>query len=193
MNQLGKVLLIASVTSLALVGCQRREQLDDALERLRNTPARAELNCSMDAMFEISNCGLRIRRGAFIKPPDIKVDIRTIQISLQAISANVTVTNGQATLSLQSAGSDVGSAAFAYTKIENDMVFDQPDQVNAWINSFNVAIDGFDLTLDNVAIVMPAETVSEITVRESVYGVGIGTHNFRVIRNGRGGINPMPE
>lgn len=193
MNQLGKVLLIASVTSLALVGCQRREQLDDALERLRNTPARAELNCSMDAMFEISNCGLRIRRGAFIKPPDIKVDIRTIQISLQAISANVAVTNGQATLSLQSAGSDVGSAAFAYTKIENDMVFDQPDQVNAWINSFNVAIDGFDLTLDNVAIVMPAETVSEITVRESVYGVGIGTHNFRVIRNGRGGINPMPE
>jgi hypothetical protein len=193
MNQFIKLLLIASVTSLALVGCQRREQLDDALERLRNTPARAELNCSMDAMFEISNCGLRIRRGAFIKPPDIKVDIRTIQISLQAISANVTVANGQATLSLQSAGSDVGSAAFAYTKIGDDIVFDQPDQVNAWINSFNVDIDGFDLTLDNVAIVVPAETVSEITVRESVYGVGIGTHNFRVIRNGRGGINPMPE
>jgi hypothetical protein len=193
MNQLSKVLLIASVTSLSLVGCQRREQLDDALERLKNTGGRIELGCSMDAMNDISNCGLRIRRGAFVKPPDIKVDIRAVQISLQSNIANVSVANGLATLSLQSAGSDVGNAAFAYSKIGDDIVFDQPDQVNAWINSFNVEIDGFDLTLDNVTIVVPAEIVSEITVRESVYGVGVGTHNFRVIRNGRVGVNPVSE
>lgn len=143
---------------------------------------------------DISNCGLRIRRGAFIKPPDIKVDIRAVQISLQANSANITVANGQATLSLQSAGSDVGSAAFAYSKIGDEIVFDQPDQVNAWINSFSVEIDGFDLILGNVTIVVPAEIVSEINIRESVYGVGIGTHNFSFTRGGRVvELNPIPE
>ena len=188
-----KTLFIALVSTLALAGCDKpglQQQARDAIERALAAGIRGQVSCGFDEMSGglISNCGLSVRRGAFIKPPDIKIDIRDIQISLQASGASVSVTSGQATLNLESNGSRVGTAAFAYSKVGDDILFDQPEQVNDWINSFNVEIDAFDLTLSSIAIVVPEATVGTIVVTQSILTREIARQGFNFSGGGGGRI-----
>lgn len=190
-NQFKKFFFLSTMLTLALTGCKDTE-LDDrakeALERALNRGARVELNIPLNSDFGVGgDASIRLRGGPFIKPPEIRIDIRDIQLSLQTNGANVSVTNGNAALTLESGGNVAGRAVFAYSKAGNEIVFNQPDQVNDWINSFSVEIDGFDLTLDSVAITLPT-VQGEIVVAQSVLGKEIVRQSFNLNSNGSGGI-----
>lgn len=190
-NRSKKLFFLSTILTLALTGCKDTEldnRAREALERALNRGARVELNIPLNSDFGVGgDASVRLRGGPFIKPPEIKIDIRDIQLSLQTNGANVSVTNGNATLTLESGGNVVGRAVFAYSKAGNEIVFNQPNQVNDWINSFTVEIDGFDLTLNSVAIILPS-VQGEIVVSQAVLGREILRQSFSVSSNGSGGI-----
>jgi hypothetical protein len=186
--RLSKTLSVATISVLVLAACEKpevNERVREAIERAQRVGATVVLNCELTAGLEPANCGFRLRRGVGLKTPDMKVNVSDVQIRLQANGANINVTNGQATLSLESSGSIVGTANFAYSKVGDEILFNQPEQVNDWINSFTtVEIDSFDLRLDNVGISIPDGATGTIAITESVFSIPLGQQRFMVSRSG---------
>jgi hypothetical protein len=190
-NRLKSFLFLSTMLAFFVTGCRDGElqtRTQEALDRALNRGAHVVVTVPLNSNFGAGgDATVRVRGGPFIKPPDIKINIRDIQLSLQVIGGNASVTNGNATLALESGGNVAGSAVFAYSKVGDEIVFNQPDQVSAWINSFSVEIDGFDLTLNSIAITLPI-VQGEIVVSQSVLGSEIKRQSFNVSNNGSGGI-----
>jgi hypothetical protein len=197
-NLFFKTLFVIAIFVLTLTGCNRREleqRTQEELDRLIARGANVSLNCEMSANFELGGCGVRVRGGAVSKPPNTKIDIRVIQIRLQGTGATIDVSNGVATLSLEAAGSVVGAAVFPYSKIGDEVLFNNPDQVNDWINSFTtIEIDGFDLTLGNVMVGIPESAAGLVSVSQFVFGLPAGQpQRFSIGGGNGGGITVTPE
>ncbi len=194
-----KTFFIALISTLALAGCERPElqqELKDQLERFKDRGINGQFTLPLNANYGAGgDWSFRLRTGpAFTKPPVLQIDIRDIQIRLQGDGANIGVANGLATLSLESGDSVVGTGVFAYSKVGDDIVFDQPQQVNDWINSFTVDINGFDLTLNSIAIAVPESMMGRISSSQTVLGRQIGSQSFAVHNSGgNGGFNVTPE
>lgn len=102
--------------------------------------------------------------------------------------------NGLATLSLENGDNVVGTELFTYSKVGDDIVFDQPDLVNNWINSFTVDINGFDLTLGSMAVSIPESAMGRISSTQTVVGTQIGSQSFAVYNSGgNGGFSQTPD
>jgi hypothetical protein len=92
------------IALLAISGCKESDTLEqrtrDALDRLAQTGARFQLDCSFSATITNSSCEIGLRRGAtmWVPPPILKelIDVSMVSIRLQSQVANITSQGGMA-------------------------------------------------------------------------------------------------
>ena len=118
-------------------------------------------------MNSISDCGVRIRRGPFVSSATDEINVALGGILVETTGSVATASNAPVTVSLFINGQLVASSAFTYSKSEQMLNFDQPNAVNAWVNSYSGRYDTMDAELTGLRVVS-AVGQNSITVTEKI-------------------------
>ncbi len=137
-----------------LTGCipQVQDAIDQARERALNRGGRIELNCQFDAMFS-GSCGTRIRSGVFVSAVTDEIDVALGGVLVEAAGAVVTASNAPVTVNLFLNGQLIAANSFTYSKNDQMLKFDQPNAVNAWVNSYSGQYDMMESVLTGLQVV----------------------------------------
>jgi hypothetical protein len=95
-----------------------------------------------------------------------------VTLRIEASGAQLITSSGQAEISLYSGQSFVAQNVFAYSVIDSQIQFSSPDQVNAWINSFD-SVDGFDVTCSAVQV-RSGNGQNTVAVSPVAMGIALG-------------------